>query len=52
MLKMVEKQNNDKGQLIDRTAWFTRLSGKHKFVSTFTHLRELGQWGIQILNTV
>ena len=25
MLKMMEKKNNDKGELIDRTAWFTRL---------------------------
>ena len=24
---MMEKKNNDKGELIDRTAWFTRLSG-------------------------
>ena len=25
MLKMMEKKSNDKGELIDRTAWFTRL---------------------------
>ena len=25
MLKMMEKKNNDKGELIERTAWFTRL---------------------------
>ena len=25
MLKMMEKKNNDKGELIDRTAWLTRL---------------------------
>ena len=25
MLKMLEKKNNDKGELIDRTAWFIRL---------------------------
>ena len=25
MLKMMEKKNNDKGKLIDQTAWFTRL---------------------------
>ena len=25
MLKMMEEKNNDKGELIDRTAWFTRL---------------------------
>ena len=25
MLKMMEKKNNDKGELIDRTAWFIRL---------------------------
>ena len=23
--KMMEKKNNDKGELINRTAWFTRL---------------------------
>ena len=26
MLKMMGKINNDKGELIDRTAWFTRLN--------------------------
>ena len=25
MLKVMEKKNNDKSELIDRTAWFTRL---------------------------
>ena len=25
MLKMMEKENNDKGELTDRAAWFTRL---------------------------
>ena len=25
MFKMIEKKNNDKGELIDRTAGFTRL---------------------------
>ena len=25
MFKMMEKKNNDQGELIDRTAWFTRL---------------------------
>ena len=25
MLKMAEKKNNDKGELINQTAWFTRL---------------------------
>ena len=32
MLKVMEKKNNDKGELIDRTAWFTRLTGSPKLV--------------------
>ena len=26
MLKMMEKKSNDKGELINQTAWFTRLA--------------------------
>ena len=30
MLKMMEKKDNDKGELIDRTAWFTRLHNPYR----------------------
>ena len=30
MSKMMEKKNNDKGELIDRTAWFTRLRARQQ----------------------
>ena len=29
-VKMMEKKNNDKGELIDRTAWFTRLHSNNE----------------------
>ena len=33
MFKMMEKKNNDKGELIDGTAWFTRLPQYKKALS-------------------